>query len=69
MNPYVMLYVTDVARSRDCYERLGFTLRRVSRHGSWAELQWGEFLIFLHGKDMPRPAGNAGSASDWATGT
>lgn len=56
MKPYVMLYVTNVPRSRAWYERLGFSLRRVSRQGSWAELAWGDFLLFLHGKDQPGPA-------------
>ncbi|GAA5532732.1 VOC family protein [Deinococcus aluminii] len=59
MRPYVLIYVTDVDRSRAWYERLGFRLRRLHRHGGWAELEWGEFLLYLHGTAAPRPAGFA----------
>ncbi|GAA5512025.1 hypothetical protein Dcar01_00739 [Deinococcus carri] len=59
MRPYVLIYATDVNRSRAWYERLGFRLRRVNRHGGWAELEWGDFLLYLHGTATPRPAGFA----------
>ena len=64
MRPYVLLYVTDVARSQAWYERLGFAPRRQGRHGTWAELLWtgseGEgFLLYLHGNPEARPAGFA----------
>ena len=59
MKPYVLLYVTDVPCSQAWYERLGFRLRRVNRHGGWAELEWDGFLLFLHSTSHPRPAGFA----------
>lgn len=59
MRPTILIYATDVSRSREWYERLGFRLRRVNRHGGWAELEWGELLLYLHGTAAPRPAGFA----------
>lgn len=59
MKPYVLLYVTDVPRSRAWYEALGFGLRRLNRNGGWAELEWAGLLLYLHGADTPRPAGFA----------
>ena len=64
MRPYILLYVTDVARSQAWYERLGFAPRRQGRHGSWAEMLWmgseGQgFLLYLHGNPEARPAGFA----------
>lgn len=59
MKPYLLIHASDVARSLEWYGRLGFYLRRVGRHGGWAELEWGDTLLFLHPAPTPRPAGFA----------
>lgn len=59
MRPYLLVYATDVARSALWYEALGFRPRRTNRNGGWAELEWGETLLFLHAASSPRPAGFA----------
>ena len=59
MKPYLLIHCTSAARSLGWYTKLGFTLRRQGRHGTWAELEWGDLLLFLHQSAAPHPGGFA----------
>jgi catechol 2,3-dioxygenase-like lactoylglutathione lyase family enzyme len=50
-----LVYVSDVDAAIDFYRAFGFTLRRRTRPGNWAELEAGEATLALHGTD-PLPA-------------
>lgn len=59
MRPYLLIYCTDIPRSLAWYQALGFSFRRQGRHRSWAELEWGDLLLYLHGHSEVRPEGFA----------
>lgn len=43
-----VVYVSDVERSRQFYEALGFEFVRKQRNGHWAELRMGDAKLGLH---------------------
>ncbi|MFC3860712.1 VOC family protein [Deinococcus antarcticus] len=59
MRPYLLIHCTDTARSSVWYQALGFQFRRQGRQHTWAELEWGGLLLFLHQSAAPRPEGFA----------
>lgn len=59
MRPYILIHCTDTARSAAWYGALGFMPRRQGRHGTWAELEFGSLLLFLHASAERREEGFA----------
>lgn len=59
MKPYILIHCTDTARSQAWYQALGFQPRRQGRHGTWAELEFGGLLLYLHQSAQRRPDGFA----------
>jgi catechol 2,3-dioxygenase-like lactoylglutathione lyase family enzyme len=54
LTPLPIVYVTDMARSLQFYQALGFTIHHEGQ--MWSELRLGESRLALHGTD-PLPTG------------
>lgn len=48
VTPLPVVYVTDIYRSREFYERLGLRARTADRSGRWIELADGDGGVALH---------------------